>query len=366
LQALSLAVRYENDKGDIIFNITQPHPRQKVSGKQLADAFDEGLTTEIKTLFYNCITKGKLSNEDIHELISYFAIDKINPESTEWTLYIEMLLDKDYPSKEIEEEFTFHRRNTITSLLSTANENNREYDWYVYLDDCYEQKFENKESTDIGWYCYQLNEYWQYACGLIFYGTLQYLETLHKEEYLPKFISSFSNLINKEVEILENYITRINETEIDLLKQIDRSNTPQENAKIGFHLLFKLYANNKEQLPQLKEYMSRNGIIRDGNMVDGLFAITNYLQNDVKDFISFFIHKNIIYRHQMVALRKMGNGTQATNKFIIEEQMIRLIDIFPARWTSPRMNALRNLLLICRLSMAEGKITELHTKIVYQ
>lgn len=366
LQALSLAVRYENDKGDIIFNITQPHPRQKVSGKQLADAFDEGLTTEIKTLFYNCITKGKLSNEDIHELISYFAIDKINPESTEWTLYIEMLLDKDYPSKEIEEEFTFHRRNTITSLLSTANENNREYDWYVYLDDCYEQKFENKESTDIGWYCYQLNEYWQYACGLIFYGTLQYLETLHKEEYLPKFISSFSNLINKEVEILENYITRINETEIDLLKQIDRSNTPQENAKIGFHLLFKLYANNKEQLPQLKEYMSRNGIIRDGNMVDGLFAITNYLQNDVKDFISFFIHKNIIYRHQMVALRKMGNGTQATNKFIIEEQMIRLIDIFPARWTSPRMNALRNLLFDLQVINDEGKITELHTKIVYQ
>ena len=42
----------------------------------------------------------------------------------------------------------------------------------------------------------------------------------------------------------------------------------------------------------------------------------------------------------MVALRKMGNGTQATNKFIIEEQMIRLIDTFPARWTSPRMNAL--------------------------
>ncbi|MCT3807231.1 hypothetical protein HZP70_00440 [Elizabethkingia anophelis] len=366
LQALSLAVRYENDKGDIIFNITQPHPRQKVSGKQLADAFDEGLTTEIKTLFYNCITKGKLSNEDIHELISYFAIDKINPESTEWTLYIEMLLDKDYPSKEIEEEFTFHRRNTITSLLSTANENNQEYDWYVYLDDCYKQKFENKESTDIGWYCYQLNEYWQYACGLIFYGTLQYLETLHKEEYLPKFISSFSNLINKEVEILENYITRINETEIGLLKQIDRSNTPQENAKIGFHLLFKLYANNKEQLPPLKEYMSRNGIIRDGNMVDGLFAITNYLQNDVKDFISFFIHKNIIYRHQMVALRKMGNGTQATNKFIIEEQMIRLIDIFPARWTSPRMNALRNLLFDLQVINDKGKITELHTKIVYQ
>lgn len=366
LQALSLAVRYENDKGDIIFNITQPHPRQKVSGKQLADAFDEGLTAEIKALFYNCITKGKLSNKDIPELINYFAIDKVNPDSTEWKLYVEMLLDKDYPSKEIEEEFTFHRRNTITSLLSTASQNSQEYNWYVYLDECYEQKFENKESTDIGWYCYQLNEYWQFACGLIFYGTLQYLETLQTEEYLPKFISDFSKLIKKETEILENYITRINETEIDLLEKIDRNNTAQENANIGFDLLFKLYQNNKEQLPQLKEYMSRNGIIREGNMADGLFAITNHLKNNVEDFISFFIHKNIIYRHQMVALRKMGSGTQATNKFIIEEQMIRLIDIFPARWTSPRMNALRNLLFDLQIINEEGIITELHTKIAYQ
>ena len=371
MSALSLVVRYENDEGDIIFNITQPHPKQKVSGKQLADAFDEGLTEEIKTLFYNCIKKGKLSQNNISELIEYFAIDKVNPESIEWKLYVEMLLDKDYPSTEIEEDFTFHRRNTIASLLSTAEENNQEYNWYVYLDNCYEQKFKNIENTNIGWYCYQLNEYWQFACGLIFYGTLQYLETLHREEYLPKFISDFSKLINKESKTneattLENYITNIDKTEIDLLEQIERNNTPQENAKIGFDLLFKLYHNNKEQLPQLKEYLSRNGIIREGNVADGLFAITNHLQNDLQEFISFFIHKNIIYRHQMVALRKMGNGTQATNKFIIEEQMIRLIDTFPARWTSPRMNALRNLLYDLQVINDEGNITELHTKIAYQ
>lgn len=188
---------------------------------------------------------------------------------------------------------------------------------------------------------------------------------------MPKFISDFSKLINKESKTneattLENYITNIDKTEIDLLEQIERNNTPQENAKIGFDLLFKLYHNNKEQLPQLKEYLSRNGIIREGNVADGLFAITNHLQNDLQEFISFFIHKNIIYRHQMVALRKMGNGTQATNKFIIEEQMIRLIDTFPARWTSPRMNALRNLLYDLQVINDEGNITELHTKIAYQ
>lgn len=371
MSALSLVVRYENDEGDIIFNVTQPNPRQKVSGKQLAEAFNERLTDEIKTLFYNCIKEGKISQNNITKLIDFFAIDKVNPESTEWELYVEMLLDKDYPSKEIEEEFTFHRRNTITSLLSTVEQNNQKYDWVNYLNDCYKQKFNNNENTNIGWYCYQLNEYWQYACGLIFFGTLQYLETLQTEVYLPKFISAFSELINKEsnsneTTSLENYIKNISETEIDLLEYLGRNNTPQKNAKIGFDLLFKLYDNNKEQLPQVKEYLSRNGIIRDGNMADGLLAITSHLQNDLKDFISFFIHKNIIYRHQMVALRKMGNGTQLTNKFIIEEQMIRLIDNFPARWTSPRMNALRNLLFDLQVINDEGNITELHTKIAYQ
>ena len=374
LQTLALAVRNENDKGDIIFNITQPHPSQKVSGKQLADAFDETLTEDVKSLFYNCIKKdnGILTKKDIPELIKYFAIDKINPESSEWQLYVDMLLDKDYPSKEIEEEFTFHRKNTIYSLLSTANKNNQKYNWLSYLDECYEEKFINNQTTNIGWYCYKLNEYWQFACGLIFYGTLCYLESLHAEIYLPKFINNFSDLIRSKLSIekntmLDNYIFSISKSENELLQQgKNRNNTPQETAKIGFDLLFKLYENNKEQLPQLKESMSRNGIIRDGNMVDGLLSITNHLQEKVEDFISFFIHRNIIYRHQMVALRKMGSGIQSTNKFIIEEQMIRLIETYPARETSPRMNALRNLLYDLQVINDDEMITDLQTKIVYQ
>jgi len=373
LQTLALTVHNENDKGDIIFNITQPHPSQKVSGKQLADAFNETLTEDIKSLFYTCVKKGTLLKNDIPKLTQYFAIDKVNPESAEWQLYVDMLLDKDYPSKEIEEEFTFHRKNTICSLLSTVNKNNQEYNWLAYLDECYEQKFINNQTTDIGWYCYQLNEYWQFACGLIFYGTLCYLESLQAEVYLPKLITDFSDLIKSELNIeknitLENCISFFNSKgETELLQEINRNNTPQETAKIGFDLLFKLYENNKEQLPQLKEYMSRNGIIRDGNMADGLLSITNHLQENVNDFISFFIHRNIIYRHQMVALRKMGSGTQATNKFIIEEQMIRLIDIYPARWTSPRMNALQNLLYDLQIINDNGMVVnELQTKIVYQ
>lgn len=373
LQALALSVRYENDEGDVIFNITQAHPKQKVSGQELANAFNETLNEEIKSLFYNCIKRGKLSDKDIPELIKYFSIDKINPETKEWQLYVDMLLDKDYPSKEIEEEFTFHRKNTIASLLSTAIKNNDEYYWGSYLNECYNNKLADTDNTNIGWYCYQLNEYWQFGCGIIFWATLNQLEFLHKEQYLPKFINDFATKITDRLSTdanisLEQYLKSLKQTktEDEILEEITTNNKPVANAKIGFDLLFQLYESNKEQLPQLKEYMSRNGIIREGNMADGLLSIFYSLSDNLKDFVTNFIHKNIIYRHQMVALRKMGNGAQATNKFIIEEQMIRLIDIFPPRWTSPRMNALQNLLSDLQVINEDGIITDLHEKIVNQ
>lgn len=371
LQALALAVRYENDEGDIIFNITRPHPRQKVSGQELAMAFDETLTEEIKAVFYNSIKKGKLFAKDIHLLIDYYSIDKIDPETREWKLYVEMLLDKDFPSKEIEEDFTFYRKNTISSLLVNATKNDSEYYWSNYLDECYQRKLINTNETNIGWYCYQLNEYWQYCCGIIFWATLSELESLHSEQYLPKFINDFAEKISKHFTIvtdstLDDYIASLddNDTEDSLLDKIDGNNVPVDNCKIGFDLLFKLYKNNKDQLPQLKEFMSRKGVIREGNMADGLLSIFYSLSENMKDFIVNFIHRNIIYRHQMVALRKMGNGTQATNKFVIEEQMIRLIDIFPARWTSPRMNALQNILSDLQIIDEDGLITDLHKEIV--
>jgi hypothetical protein len=66
----------------------------------------------------------------------------------------------------------------------------------------------------------------------------------------------------------------------------------------------------------------------------------------------------------MVAIRKMGNGTQATHKFIIEEQYIRFIDTFPPRATSPRMNALYNLLSDLKIVNSDGMLSSLHKKIL--
>ncbi len=68
-------------------------------------------------MLYSNIKKGKLYQSDIPELVKYFAIDIIDTKNAEWQLYVEMLLDKDEPSQEVEELFTFHRRETILSLI---------------------------------------------------------------------------------------------------------------------------------------------------------------------------------------------------------------------------------------------------------
>lgn len=370
LQALNLIVRFENEEGDTLFNITQPNPRQKVSGRQLADAFDELIPNKIRTLFLETVKNGVLKQDATAVFVKYFAIDLINPDSTEWQLYVDLLLDKDFPNIAAEEAFSFHRKETILSLLSIAQSEQQLYDWQHYISSCYEQKFTNSNETSIGWYSYKLNEYWQYACGLIFFGILSYLKSLNSDVYLPNLIEDFTELTVVELKAendiqLKDFIIKLTDNENSIIAQRNRNNKPQVNAKIGFELLLKVYNDNVEHLHQLGEYIAKKGIKRDGNMVDGLSAISNYSEDTLSDFIKSFLHSKIIYRHQYVALRKMGNGIKATNKFIIDDQMIRLIDVFDAYWTSPRMNALQYMLTDLQIVDSNKKITELYSKLNY-
>lgn len=382
MRALSLIVASTNEEGDIIYNVTQKHPRQKVCGKDLSEAFDETLSPTARDLFYNNIKKGELNVDDIPELIKHFSIDKINSMSSEWQLYIDMLMDKDEPSLETEELFQFHRKETILELINTAIINQNEYNWYNLLLKAYNIKLGNKATpiseTQIGWYIYQFNEYYQYACGAIFWGTLQFLYSFQQDQYLPAFVKKLSSEITKELcKELENVSpnTKLSDVFTNFPKNKDEetlqnsiNSTPKsdpiEAAKNGFLLLFRLYIENRDLLPQLQDIMSRKKMIREGNMTNGLISFQSSENETFQTFIEQFILRKIIYRHQMVAIRKMGNGSQSTHKFIIEEQYIRFIDTIPPRNTSPRMNALWNLLSDLDLIDAEGKITDLHTKIL--
>lgn len=380
MQALSLIITAVNEDGDVVFNVSQPHPRQKVSGKQLADVFEVSLTPQIKELFYNNIKSGKLHQSDIVELVKYFSIDTVKEQTDEWLLYVDMLLDKDEPSQEAEELFTYHRRETILSLLDTAVENDSHYDWYKFLLESYRRKLgtsvQPETETNIGWYCYQLNEYWQYSCGTIFWAVLQHLYDFQQDQYLPAFVKEFARSITKEIcmelndaieapSSLSEVLVLISEKEDEeIIKgEIDKSNNPIIVAKFGFMLLLQIFKNNREQLYPLKEFMSRKKIARDGNMVDGILTIHTSENETIQDFVEQFILRKIIYRHSMVALRKMGNGSQSTHKFFIEEQYIRFIDTFPPRNTSPRMNALQNIMFDLQVINDQRILSPLHKKL---
>lgn len=381
MQALSLILTAANDEGDFVYNISQPNPRQKVSGKQLADAFETSLTPQIKELLYNNIKIGRLFQSDIPELVKYFAIDIIDPKNDEWQLYVEMLLDKDEPSQEVEELFTFHRRDTILSLLNTTVNNKQNYDWYKFLLESYQKKLgtnsQAETETNIGWYCYQLNEYWQYSCGTIFWAVLQHLYDFQQDQYLPSFVKKFAHSITKEIckeikqstqptTLVSEIISLISDKtdEEGLKNAIDLKDNVVVAAKNGFLLLFQLFKNNREQLHPLKEFMSRKRIERDGNMVDGILTVHTAEGETLQEFVEQFILRKIIYRHSMVALRKMGNGSQSTHKFFIEEQYIRFIDTFPPRNTSPRMNALQNLMFDLQIIDDQKVLLPLHKKLL--
>ncbi len=377
MHALSLVIMTTNDR-DMIYNITEPHSKYKVSGKELADAFDATLTPEIRDKFYNNIKKGTLYRTDIIELFHFFSIDRIKVNTQEWQLYVSMLLDKDEPSQELEEYCSYFRRDTIISLIKEATQNNYNFDCYKYISACYKRKLETivkpESDTGIGWYCYQLNEFWQFACGTIFFAVLNHLKSFQQEQYLPAFIKDFSfSIVN---EITQNLQIEPKTTILDVLMLVEKDEEQlidsshdikkeAEKAMYGFLLLFKLCQNNKEQLSSLKEFRGNNQVLKDGNAVEGLLSILSQQNEPLQTFIEQFILRNIIYRHQMVAYRKMGNGTQATHKFLIEEQYIRFIDSFPPRFSSPRMNALQNILFDLQIIDEKNRLTPLHTTLLH-
>ena len=382
MRALSLVVAAANNEGDVIYSTSQPHDRQKVSGKQLAEAFDATLTQQIRDIFYTNIKKARLNVSDIPELIQYFAIDRIEPKSPEWPLYAAMLLDKDEPSQEVEENITFHRKETIQELLQVTIDKGKGYDWPVFLLKAYASKMGTTANpisdTMIGWYAYKFNEYYQYANGAIFWATLQELYSYQQDQYLPSFVNKLAKAITKALCKAVNNASPQSSVK-NMLGSLDREmdeetlyngietkpqSSPVEAAKNGFLLLFRLYQENKEKLHPMKEFMSRKQMTREGNMLDGLLALHNSEEDSIEIFVEQFLLRRIIYRHQMVAIRKMGNGSQSTHKFIIEDQFIRFIDTFPPRATSPRMVALWNLLSDLNVIDDHNALTPLHKKLL--
>jgi len=370
MKALNLVTIATDATNDELYMVTKSDLQGSMSGQALANAFDASLSDDIRGLFYQCVKSGHVDRNALKMLAEGFTISTIDPLGPEGELYCRLLREPDYPAQAHPDACTFHRRDTISGLLDVANRNQGLYKSGTYLQQCYQQQMGSTTrpttDTEKGWYTYCLNEYWQYACGSMLWGMLARLDKYAEPQYLPVFVDQLVTEVMNDLEqtldtdgTLGDVLARLlpNWTEADCVADIDARIKADEGipaVAAGFCLLFQLYANNANQLPAVGVFINQHRTQRDGNMFDGLTYLTETIDQPLGVFIRHFLYRYIINRHRLVAMRKMGNGFQATHKFLIDEQYIHFVANFLPRFTSPRMWALSNLLVDLQFLEKEG------------
>jgi hypothetical protein len=225
----------------------------------------------------------------------------------------------------------------------------------------------------FGWFYYQFNDFWQFSNTAILNGLLNNLHTKYQLQSIPlkdflyhqseeiainirKYLE-FSNELDA-IEDICKFLEENPQIDVGLLTELKRLDNEQRMTN-SFLLIFKLYADNKNNLENLKMYGEKNKITRDGEASQYyLSEFSHKIKLTIKDFIYDFIKQHIILRHHLVAFRKIGGGTQTTQKFILEENHIRYIDNFEPNFTSPRLNTLHSFLRDLNL-INNNSLTEL-------
>lgn len=346
----------ERDNHIGVYVRTPERDDSSISGEELAAAFDINLSQHNKNLFLKCIKSGTIADNELKELLPDFDLTTIPINTEEESLLIKLLLQKDYPLR-IEETPKTLRKQTLTHLLNFLKSNEGDFTDRIFIYNCFDKKGEEYAILDeclMGWYYYQFNEFWHFANTSIFNGTLAHLENISDPNWypLPNLIKEVTNQITDK--LIELQFADSEETSvIEVLEKLSASNTVYtyfdltstsvtcDKITFAFLLMFTLYSENKEKIIDLKTYGMNNQIAKDG---EGTVYFTSQFESkkmsSLQKFISDYLYLNIIYRHQYVAFRKIGGGSQSTQKFIIEDNYIRYLGNFEAGYTGPRIGRL--------------------------
>lgn len=335
--------------------VRTPHKNNEyISGESIAQTFDSNITSDKKTLFFDCLDDGIISEAQLQQLLPDFNLQIIPPNTEEPKLLLRLLLQKDFPLR-IEEEPQTYRRTTIKHLLEFISTGIESFTDRSFIYNCFRNKgyLDNiPQSTLTGWYYYQFNEYWQFANTAILNGTLSYLENTEGPNWLPlkmllenltnQVVTIFQDnqLINNPTDSIETILHKLQEDEFSYYQAIAKSNQT-DRIFYGFMLIFSLFLSNENELFRLKEYAENNELAKDGEGTT--YFLNEFLAKKrilVSNFILEYLHKHIIYRHQYVAFRKIRGGIQSTQKFIIEDHHIRYLGNFDPTYTGPRIGNL--------------------------
>ena len=318
--------------------------------------------------------RGSFRHPNVFRQIQRCRIFQVSPpDSEERELLTKLLIQKDYPLR-IEEETSSLRKQTTKHLLQYLNTHSGDFTDRRFVYNCYDTHGSINSEKDeclMGWYYYQFNEFWHFSNTSILNGTLAYLDKAAGAKWMPiqQLVTDVANgviqlLIEKKYAESENdgvstLLENISELDEYSCFEETSKNKLFEKVSNAFLLLLVLYIKNKSQLVELKEYSENNELAKDGEG-SGYF-ITQFeahKQSNIFKFIYEYIYVNIIYRHQYVAFRKIRNGKQSTQKFIIEDMHIRYLGNFEATYTGPRVGNLFSFLSDLNIISKENSLTE--------
>lgn len=363
-----------------VYARTNSRQNEFVSGEMISSAFDESISAEKKQLFFDCLSKGEISETQLQILLPEFNLTQVPENSQEQHLLTRLLIQKDFPLR-IEEEAATLRKDSIFHLLNFVQSRPEQFSDREFIYSAYNSKGvkDHKiEASLLGWYYYQFNEFWHYSNTSIFNGTLDYLEGNFGPNWVPlnKFVNEVTSQVSEKF-IGEGLVQESSEPLSKMLEILqpdeyyflDKASSSSKIDKVfyGFLLMFSEYLNNIDEIALLKEYGENNNLAKEGEG-PGYFLLQfrAKLKMPFIDYIREYIFKNIIYRHQYVAFRKIRGGGLSTQKFIIEDQHIRYLGNFEASYTGPRIGNLIAFMKDLSVIATDNSLTEYGEEVLNQ
>lgn len=347
LKQLNLIRDFDVDSG--IFIKTEFDVEGKVSGNQLALAFEDNIGSSNAATFINAMQNGRITQKELEELSIPFDMLNVPIKTNEHKLLWQLITNTDEPKQD---KVTLFRKKTTQLLLETILlDEDAFYDYKLTFDAYhYKGKIEEEyEETFSLWYYYQLEQFWHMACT----GSLAIFLKILNDKSNGNWIVE-DNLINSIADnvvkyLIEEYgclgnesfgeIAIIDSIEEEIVDDAKRNTNLFGKLALNIILVRKLIHNNSDEIERLLQQTKTYGLNSNSSFLTSIASLQSNSDLSIKEFIIYFIKKYVVIRHQWVSIKKM-TISQSTEKFIREEGLIRFIDDIDYAYSSPRLSTL--------------------------
>ena len=335
------------DKGDNsgIYIRTAFEKEGIVTGKDLEMAFEANIDPESLEIFLKALVDGNITHQELIQINKDFDLINVRLGSLENNLLIQMLTEVDHPTHEVEFHF---RRNTIALYLNRLKEKESLVSVQDFVNAAYTRQGKLEGSSNdtlMGWYYYQLSQYWHIVCTSSLkhlLGVLQdksdsgwYIEEALVNELTNEVLSVFVNEYGVSKNTPFSELKILEEENYAIVKNIHTKDSIQGlcNALL---LLKKLMYENSTTIKEQLEYAQKYSLHSTSDFIAVYNDLNEKSKMSISEFVKYFLKKYILNRHQMVALNKM-NASQSTEKFLREDGYIRFVDFIDFDFSNPRL-----------------------------